>query len=405
MSKIITIRNLTFIFVTALSMQPAKAEPFYFLSMWKSPGEQHALAVFQDEAEKLGYDWINQYSANNFNGTRAEFIKLSISGKAPHAVQWIIGEELTHLIESGLTIPIYDPAGEFRSQLIPEITQAVKVGDALSSVPVGIHTQNHIVFNNIVFESLGLDIPTTIEELLAVIPKIQEKGIIPVAMSDQEWQMRNLFMTIMSSHMNKTQFEDLIIRGATSDELRNILVISFSDFKKITQFPNADYADLPWYEATRKVVRGEAAMQVLGDYIGAELPHNSDFTCSNFPTAKFIVWGADGLVFTEKSSELEPLARQRLVRSFFKSEVMMEYISRKGGIPTINNYDETRLSPCSAQNVATWNSVPDKIWLDSETWRTTLATIGVMANYAFKNPNMPPEEGAARIISTLKSSR
>ena len=77
------------------------------------------------------------------------------------------------------------------------VLQSVKYDGHYVAAPIGIHRANALWINPKIFAKLNLTPPTTWTDFLQVADKIKQAGYTPLAMGNDEWQLRNLFELIV----------------------------------------------------------------------------------------------------------------------------------------------------------------------------------------------------------------
>ena len=90
------------------------------------------------------------------------------------------------------------PGGDkWREVLPPAIVEATTRDGTFYAVPVNIHGENWLFYNNKVLADAGLQPPKTFAELVAMGPKLKEEGVIPLAHGGQGWQEHILFNAVL----------------------------------------------------------------------------------------------------------------------------------------------------------------------------------------------------------------
>ncbi len=381
-----------------------QSEELHTLSMWKSGGEMKAVNILAKAAESIGFKWTNNYADGNFIGTRAEFLKLLIEDNPPNIVQWIVGNELEDLLESGLTVPINLGRIDPRQAFIPEIADVVTIGtNTINSLPVGIHIQNHVMMNEAAFAKADIPIPQSLDDLLSALPRLQEAGVTPIAMSDQVWQMRMVSLSLLSTMLRSADVNEMLYDRLDKEKWVPVFEKLFQNLDVIRKYSNSDIENLAWQDATHRVLSGEAAIQILGDYIGSESDRDEGYICSVFPGSRFLLWGADSLAFTDSGATSDSTRVTELANALLDPVNMAGYIHAKGGIPVIREFDRNSLSRCSRQNLDDWQRFEThRLMLESESWRTTLDTIGkVTADFVQPDADMTPSDAAQRLFAAF----
>lgn len=88
---------------------------------------------------------------------------------------------------------------DFLKEFYPNSLLPVTVGGRVYGAPEVMHSDG-LLYNKTLFDSLGLEVPRTWDEFLALCVKLKQEGLIPVAM-DAEWSTAQFFWgSIMSDN-------------------------------------------------------------------------------------------------------------------------------------------------------------------------------------------------------------
>jgi glucose/mannose transport system substrate-binding protein len=184
----------------------------------------------------------------------------------PDSFQGHAGAELQDYIKAGDLEPInflYRQAGFGKAipkQLINQITFKGK----LYSVPVNIHRANVLWFNPKVLRAAGIGAaPKTWAQFIAALQKAEDANVIPLVVGEQ-WTNMHLFETILLSTVGQKKYAALW-KGTgswTSPGVRTAV----TRYAQVLEFTNSDAASLTWQEATKLLVDGKAAFNVMGDW-------------------------------------------------------------------------------------------------------------------------------------------
>ena len=251
------------------TVERKKVEVF---SWWVGGGEaaglQAMIKVFKREYPDI--DFINAAVAGGA-GTNARAVLASRlqAGDPPdswqgHAGQELIGtymkanqlESLNFLYEQENWLAVMPKT------LIPLISQDGKI----YSVPVNIHRANVLWYNPKILAANNMSVPTSLDEFIADLDKLDATGIIPLAMGEQ-WTAMHLFETILLASLGPEKYSGLWT-GKTdwnAPETRQALV----NFEKVLRYTNNDASTLSWQDASQLVVNGDAAFNIMGDWAEA----------------------------------------------------------------------------------------------------------------------------------------
>lgn len=149
-------------------------------------------------------------------------------------------------------------------------------------------TASGAIYNKDVFEQLAIDkIPETYSEYIAMLEKIKDAGIVPVAVASKEWwTIVNDYRCDQLAHLLKLDSEWM-----TKKETRESKFINDTDFMKSLEAFKERYrytVDDPfgtdWSTACQMVGNGEAAMLMMGSFgIGAIKDKVPDANLGMFP--------------------------------------------------------------------------------------------------------------------------
>lgn len=377
---------------------------FDLMHLWLADIEAPALHYIKEVVEGAGVKWFDHPVSGNFYGVRAAFANRMSLGAPPDAVFWIGGDEITSMVDTGIIRPIDNQSisENLIGFLKPEIAQRVSYKQALTALPVVIHLQNIAVINRRIFQRLNLDLPNSWAEFVAQLPLIKQAGYTPIAMSDQRWQMRFLFASIMSDGLSSAEFRDLLLgqRDASWSEAQ--FERAFGVLKALKPYSNTDYDDLVWEKVVQKVLDGEAAMTIMGDFAAPGLLRNDDVVCTLAPGGKFVNWSFDVLAFTKLPETASHEGQDRAIRALAHRDVLRNFALKKGGIPVVTGVSPEQADACSANSMKAWNDL-EKFQFNVESWRLHLNSLSSIAHAFWQADDPKPAEYSAQLGKELKS--
>jgi glucose/mannose transport system substrate-binding protein len=144
------------------------------------------------------------------------------------------------------------------------------------SVPVNIHRANVLWYNKKVFAANNLQPPTTFDDFFAVADALKAKGITPLALGDVEsFASVQLMETVLLGTLGADGYKALWTGAPdwNSAEVTQAL----QTFKKMLGYVNSDHSSLSWDQANDLVIKGDAAMTIMGDWL------DGDNKAKNFP--------------------------------------------------------------------------------------------------------------------------
>lgn len=162
---------------------------------------------------------------------------------------------------------------KMKSAYPQQLLDLVSSGSDIYSVPANIHRGNVLFYNTKVFKDNNLTPPTTWDELYAAAEKLKAKGIAPLAVGGKDtWSVTMLFEDALLANAGgdpaaaAAKFKDLMSGKALWAD--PAVVSALTALQTIWQkgYVNKDFAALTWDEAAGQVLKGTAAMTVMGDW-------------------------------------------------------------------------------------------------------------------------------------------
>ena len=130
-----------------------------------------------------------------------------------------------------------------------------------------------VFYNKTVFESLGIEVPTTYDEFLAVCEKIKTEGngVVPIGRSDSESWTTNGFLAQGIPYSLYPDHEDVFEKIATNElswteipEIQTVVESFLEIYEK--GYVNEDYYTTSWATAQENLANGTYAMMVCADF-------------------------------------------------------------------------------------------------------------------------------------------
>jgi glucose/mannose transport system substrate-binding protein len=239
-------------------------------SWWTGGGEAAGLtkviAIWKKENPSIKF--VNSAVAGGA-GTNAQAVlaqRLS-ANDPPDSFQGHAGAELQDYIKAGDLEPIdflYKQAGFGKvipKQLISQITYRGK----LYSVPVNIHRANVLWYNPKVLRDAGINANQlkTWPQFIAALKKADDAGVIPLVVGEQ-WTNMHLFETVLLSTLGPAKYTALW-KGNGSWTSAGVKT-AVTRYTELLTYTNSDAASLTWQDASKLVVDGKAAFNVMGDW-------------------------------------------------------------------------------------------------------------------------------------------
>jgi glucose/mannose transport system substrate-binding protein len=247
----------------------AQAGEIEVFSWWTGGGEAAGLTKVIGiwNRENPNIKFVNATVAGGA-GTNAKAVlaqRLS-ANDPPDSFQGHAGAELQDYIKAGDLEPIdflYRQAG-FRKVMPSQLISQITYRGRLYSVPVNIHRANVLWFNPKVLRDAGINgAPKTWGQFIAALKKADEAGVIPLVVGEQ-WTNKHLFETVLLATVGPARYAALWKGNGswTSAGVRTAV----RRYQELLTYTNRDAASLTWQDASKLVVDGKAAFNIMGDW-------------------------------------------------------------------------------------------------------------------------------------------
>jgi glucose/mannose transport system substrate-binding protein len=325
----------------ALLVAPAWAGEVEVLHWWTSGGEAKAAQALKATLQAKGHGW-KDFAVAGGGGDAAMTVLKSrvVSGNAPSAAQ-IKGPSLQEWAREGVLAPIDDVAkAEKWDELLPKVVSDImKYKGNYIAVPVNVHRVNWLWANPAVFQKAGAKIPTTWDEFFAAAELLKKAGVTPLAHGGQNWQDLTTFEAVAlgvgGTDFYKKALVQLDPAALKSPTMETVL----TTYKRIKPYTDKNAAGRDWNLATAMVIKGEAGMQIMGDwakgeFIAAGKKPGQDFVCAAAPgTAKSFTFNVDSFAMFKLKNEANVKAQKDLAAAIMSSDFQETFSLNKGSIP------------------------------------------------------------------------
>ncbi|QSZ20552.1 ABC transporter substrate-binding protein [Rhizobium sp. NZLR1] len=339
--------------------QAADVKEVQMLHWWTSGGEAAALNVLKQDLSKEGFAWKDVPVAGGGGDAAMTALKAMVAaGTYPTASQ-MLGYTVLDYAQAGVMGDLTETAKkEGWDKSVPAALQKFSVYDGKwVAAPVNVHSVNWLWINKAVMDKIGGTQPKSFDELIALLDKAKAAGVIPLALGGQNWQEATMFDSIVLStggpEFYKKAFNDLDEESLKSDTMKK----SFDNLATIIKYVDPNFSGRDWNLATAMVIKGDALVQVMGDwakgeFVAAKKTPNTDFLCYRFPgTEGSVVYNSDmfGMfnVPDDRKAAQVALATATLSKSFQSAFNVV-----KGSVPARTDVPDTDFDACGKKGIA-----------------------------------------------------
>lgn len=403
----------------AMASTAAQAGEVEVLHWWTSGGEAKSIGVLKSMVESSGHTW-KDFAVAGGGGDSAMTVLRSraVAGNPPAAAQ-IKGPEIQEWAKLGFAADLTNVAKANNwDAILPSVVRDVmQYNGKYVAVPVNVHRVNWMWANPAVFAKAGAKVPTTLAELWTASDKLKAAGIIPIAHGGQPWQDATTFESIVLSvggaDFFQKAFVDLDQAALSSDTMKK----SFDALRKATTYLDQGSPGRDWNLATGMVIKGEAAMQFMGDWakgeftVAGKVP-GKDYLCLPFPgTAGTFTFNVDSMVMFKQKDPANTAAQDKMSELILSKSFQETFNLAKGSIPVRLDQDMTPFDSCALASMDTFKStaksgkglVPSMAHGMSTSSSVSGAIVDVAT--AFFNSNMSSSDAVSKLAKAVKAAQ
>lgn len=395
----------------AITANVANAEPktVEFVHFWISKGERASLDMIAEKFRKLGGDWSDTTSQDYEYMKRDALMRMAV-GFPPTAI-WLGGEDVVSIAGMNIVRKLDDVAAEYQlsSQLYAFVMDKAKVNQNLIALPITIHNENWAWINIKVYRDLNLHVPNNWDDFLKQAPIFVKHGIMPLAISDQDWNVRLLFTTLIAGvagpELYRCFYEKEDLSVLTEPKLQRALTI----LGQLRQYRPKTGMVRTWTDATQLIIDGKAAMQIMGDWAKGEFTAfgkqpGRDFACTPVPEAdKSFIAALDLVAFPLVKGQDEQAGQRLLTEVLIDKDTQIDFANKKGSIPVLRNITPGMLDACAASSLPKLIDEHNRLFSPRLTMREQMRTDiqKTIADF-WKNPAISVKDVTLQLKSLFK---
>lgn len=267
---------------------------------WVSESEVGALKVLTDSLAAKGFTWQDSAVGGLSGANATQALRTRLAAGNPPATMQLLGYEGVEWANEGALRSLNDLYAKngWEKAIAPAILPFVKANDTYFAVPINMHRQNWVWANKAIFDKYGITEPKNWDELIASGKKLKEAGVTPIALSDESWQILEVFEAILTDQNGTDYYKKAVIDLDEAALSGPEMLKAFDTLREIRGLVDDGFTGRDWAVATGMVASGQAAMQFMGDWAKGEflakgMKPGVDFLCFPTPAAtpnfKFVI--------------------------------------------------------------------------------------------------------------------
>ncbi len=327
-------------------------------SYWTSGGEAAALNALFDSYKKVNpkTDIINAVVAGGAGVNAQAVLQTRLQGKnPPDTWQTHPGAELQgRYIDPGYVDPVTDLyKSEGWDKILPQsfIDNIVTSKDGqIYTVLTGVHRYNSLWYNKKLLDKNGITLKDklSLDDLFAAMDKLKASGVDALCLGDKDiWTSGAVFEMTLLGMIGPDKFLDLYAGKMAWDD--PAVKKAMDTYGKLLSYENNDHAALSWDQAVAKLIAGNCAFNVMGDwaygeFVNAKQKDNVDFGWINFPgTDGAFDVVADGFVLPKGAQHRDnAITWLKVIGS---KDAQEAFNPLKGSIPIRSDVDRSKFGP------------------------------------------------------------
>lgn len=389
------------------------------LNWWTSGSEAKSMNVLQQMMADEGYKMNNDAVSGGGGSNARTVLKSRIqSSNIPGAAQ-IKGPEIQQWCQTGLVGNINKVAksDNWSSLMAPAIAKGMQCDGNWVAVPFNIHRINWLWINRADLKKVGADVPKSWDDLVTTLGKLKSAGITPIAGGGDTWQVGTEFDAIVAAtggaDFYRKAFIDLDKSALSSDTMAK----SFARLRTIKKYSDPNGSGLSWNHDTQMVVKGDAAMQIMGDWAKGEITADGatpgqEVACAAVPGSQdTFVYNVDSFEIFKESSDSAKAAQTAFARTALSPKFQRHFNMAKGSIPVREGVSLKGFDQCAKKSEAAYKQakaknalVPSMSQDMAEVGAIKGAIFDVVAKF-YNDDSMKPADAAKELAQRVEQAK
>lgn len=246
-------------------------------SWWTSGGEAAALEALVSTYEEMfpGNEVVNAAVAGGGGTNALPVLQARLAGgDPPDTWQGNPGTAfISQYVDGGYADDITDLYEEegWLDKIPQPVIDTISKDGRMYAVHVGVHRCNQVWYNRALMQQAGVEVGDTMsfDEFFAAAERLRSAGINPLAVGDNGiWANARMFENTFVGVLGFDQTQKLWSGDLSFDspEFKEAIDIH----GRMLDFQNADHSSLSWDQAVRRVIDGQSAMNMMGDWAYGE---------------------------------------------------------------------------------------------------------------------------------------
>jgi glucose/mannose transport system substrate-binding protein len=254
----------------ALMVSAAQAAGKLEIFSWWSGDEGPALnALVKLYETKYPSVKVDNATVTGGAGTNAKAVLKTrmLGGDAPDSFQAHAGQELTGtwVVADRMEdlSSLYKSEG-WAAKFPKAVIDLISYKGGIYSVPVDVHRSNVMWYVPATLKKMGVSAPTSWASFLTTCATLKAKGMATPLVMGENWTQQMIWESVAVGMLGPKGWNDLWSGKLKFTDPR--VVGTFTTYGKVLDCANKDASGLSWQQATDRVLSGQAAFNIMGDW-------------------------------------------------------------------------------------------------------------------------------------------
>jgi glucose/mannose transport system substrate-binding protein len=336
----------------AASAQAGEVEVLHY---WTAGGEAKAASALKATLQSKGHTWKDFAVAGGGGDSAMTVLKSRVVSGNPPAAAQIKGPSIQEWGAEGVLANLDDvaKANKWDSLLPKVVADVMKVKGSYAAVPVNVHRVNWLWANPEALKKAGAKMPANWDEFFVAAEALKKAGLVPVAHGGQNWQDFTTFESVALGVGGADFYRKALVQldpaALKSPTMEKVL----TTFKRVKGYTDKNAPGRDWNLATAMVIKGEAGMQLMGDwakgeFVAAGKVPGKDFLCAAAPgTANAFTFNVDSFAMFKVKNPANLPAQKDFATAVMSPEFQETFNLAKGSIPVRLNMDMAKFDDCA----------------------------------------------------------
>jgi glucose/mannose transport system substrate-binding protein len=331
----------------------AQGVKFEVLHWWTSGGQAAGVKVFADAYKAVGGQWVDNAIANP-DQARSLGITRVVAGDPPAMMQMNAGKQFDELVEQGLlrNLDSIADAEGWKSVLPPDVLKAITRNGHIYAVPVNLQTPNWLWYNKAIFEKNGIAEPKTWDAFFGAADKLKSSGVVALAVGAQPPWINQLFNGVLVGKGGQALYLKVMRDKDPAAVKSPEFLAAAQTFARLRDYVDPGSAGRSFNEAAGMVIKGTAAMHIMGDWEKGEfnvagLTAGKEYGCTLGMGERTFLSDSTIFVMPVTKNAAVQQEQDKIARVLLSKDVQVAFNAKKGSLPVRTDVDLARLDFCA----------------------------------------------------------